>query len=295
MKNSLFSKLKVLVVATIILIVAGLAVFGFVGFNNSVDFSKSYEVKVSLTQDVDGSATIAQDAAEKYFESKKQNQVEYSFQKTEDGEGFIFKFEELANVNEAELQTYINDELKAKNNLAVATVNVDEVVPASYSQVWKVVLALGVSFVVCFVYLLFTHKLRSALSAILSSIIASLLFFALIALTRIPAYPFFDAMAIGVAALSCLLSSGMLNRFKEEVRLNEKATDEEIVSKVTKDSVLRYVFVAVSLVLVALVFIILGSATLKYLGLQIALAAVSATFVSLFWMPLFWKLFKTKK
>lgn len=295
--NSLFSKLKIFIIATITLIVAGLAILGFLGFNKAIDFKKSYEVRVSLTQDVNGATAVAKEKAEEYFAEKKQNQVEYSFQKTEDGEGFIFKFEKLSGVDATELQTKINQALEVVDSTknTVATVTIDEVVPASYSQVWKVVLSLGVSFVVCFIYLLCTHKFRSAISAIISSALACVLFVALIALTRIPAYPFFDAMVVGVAVISCLLSSGMLNRFREEARLNEKATDDELSNKVIKDSILRYAFVAGALALVSIIFIIFGSFMLKYLGLQLLVAGVSATFVSLLWMPLFWTLLKGNK
>ena len=42
------TKMKWFITVTLIVLVAGMAVFGFLGFNNSVDYSESYEINVIL-------------------------------------------------------------------------------------------------------------------------------------------------------------------------------------------------------------------------------------------------------
>ncbi len=291
MKGSLINKLKILVIAVVLIVVAGLAVLGFVGFNNTVDFKKSYEVSVSLTQDVNGSFEIAKSSAEKYFAEKKQQPVEYALQNGDDG--FVFKFESLSGISKTELEAYINKALEGKK--AVASVEVDEVVPEIYLQVGKLAIALGVALVACFIYLLITHKGASSLSAMFSSVIAGLTFIALVALTRVPAYPFVSALLLGSVALSLMLSAGMLNRFKEEIKLNEKASSDEIAGKVIKDSLLRYVFIFVALLAVSAVFVAVGSVPLKFIGLQLVVATFAGISCSLLFTPIFWSLIKGKK
>ena len=48
MKNGVMDKIKWFVVSILILLVAGMTVLGFAGFNNTLDYADSYEINITL-------------------------------------------------------------------------------------------------------------------------------------------------------------------------------------------------------------------------------------------------------
>ncbi len=302
MKFSIIKNLKIWIICALVVIVAGFALLGFLGFNNPIDFKKGYEISVTVNQNYDGSGICAKNAVEEYFAEKGQTDVEYAMQVTDSGDTYIFKFEKLSGVKETDLTSFVNQKLTDKygtdaggESFYTATIKVDEVVPEIYTQVGWLALALGISAVAVFVYLFFTEKVASALSVILSSILSGVLFLALTALTRIPAYPFVGAVFAGACALACMLSAGTVNRYKEAIKLNPKADNVDVAEKVAKDSALRQILVLGMIVLVSLVFVAFGSAYLKFIGLQLIACGLAAAFASFIGTPIIWTALKKVK
>ena len=52
------NKLKIWTVITLILIVAGMAIFGIFGFNQTVDYGNAYETDITVEQNVQKSGEI---------------------------------------------------------------------------------------------------------------------------------------------------------------------------------------------------------------------------------------------
>jgi len=297
MKCSIAKKLKVLLIAALVILIAGFTVLGICGFNNTADFNKSYEISLSITQNHDGSGEYAKGVVESYLDDKGQNYNCYDVQVSENGKVYIYKFDKLENVDETELNTLVNNQLDNKYGAGVyiATVHVDEVIPALLKQVGWITLALGISAVVVFVYLLIVEKLAAALSTLISSVGAGVFFVALMAITRIPAEPFIVAGMATAAVLAGVLSAGTVNRCKEEIRLNEKITKAELTAKVVKDSFLRHILICGLIAIVSIALIIVGPAYLRWLGLQLLLAGVVSTVIAYVCTPVTYTLIKKLK
>ncbi|MBQ6921890.1 MAG: hypothetical protein IJQ66_02255, partial [Clostridia bacterium] len=63
----IFAKTKIWLIIALSVVVVGVAMFAFLGFNQTPDYRNSYEVQVAVDQNVKNSAAIAKENAEKYF------------------------------------------------------------------------------------------------------------------------------------------------------------------------------------------------------------------------------------
>ncbi len=307
MKHSVTGKWKLWVIVTVIVVVAGMAVLGFLGINNSVDYSASYEVSVGVDQDIQNSASELKSIADKYFEDKGLKPVDYAFQTFDDGKIFVYKFYGETDLSAEALQKEFTESLSAKSKelesiisdgkLEVsAKVNYVSTV-ASYDAGW-LALALGIAAVAIFAFLWLTEKLASALSAACASAVAALLCTAVGFICRLPVYPFLAVAVAASFALAAILSSGMTNRFKEERKNvgNDKLSEREIADLAARSSKLRFslTFAVVAVFAIALSVFGLGG-YLTFVGLYALIAGASATFASYTFTPMIWAAVKSNK
>ena len=99
-----------------------------------------------------------------------------------------------------------------------------------------------------------------------------------------------------------MLGAGLVNRFKEEIRLNDsvesskdKLSFVQIADKAANASLLRFAFVLAGIIVVSAVMIAMGSAYVKFLGIQLLVAGACAVFSALVGIPLLWPVLKNLK
>ncbi|MBQ0099643.1 MAG: hypothetical protein KBS91_03760, partial [Firmicutes bacterium] len=262
MKSFITGKLKIWVIITLVLIVAGMFVFGFVGYNKSIDYKDSYEVQVKVFS-IENAKETAQTETEKYFKEKNLSFKEYASSIAEDSEGYAvltYKFK-------SDITSFIDlEELKGKIEVALSSLNLQTeesisiVKGSEINKTGYLALALGLSVVAIFIYLIFMEKFASTIATICSMIISVLLFISIATFVRVPMYPFNDVSLSLTALLTVMLSSGLVARFREETKnvANAKKTSFEIADKVATLSLLRYIVIFVSVLVASLVLIILG-------------------------------------
>ena len=85
-------KSKLFVVLSLVLIVAGLAVFGFMGFNQTVDKKECFEAKITIDQSFDDAKATLVSASKAYLDENNIKAADYAVQKLEDGNVFVYKF-----------------------------------------------------------------------------------------------------------------------------------------------------------------------------------------------------------
>lgn len=306
MKFSINSKYKLWIIITVAVLVVGFTLLAIFNFNQTVDFKNSYEVVVSSNSQLEVPNDDIKQSAQKYFAQKGIVAVDYA---TEDIEGpisknsVVFKFDKDVNLDKADMKAFLETDLGVSGNaMIVIGVEYNNVHNYYDAGVGYILLALALAGLASFIYLLFAEKLASAVSVISSAVLSALLFIALMAITRIPAQPFAPAVCGLAFALTMFLSAGLVNRFKEEIRLNEavelskdKLSYVQIADKGACDSLVRYAFVSGALLVTALLFVIIGSVYLKFLGLQMIVALISAVFSSLVGVPLLWPVLKNVK
>ena len=217
MKFSINSKYKIWITIMLAIVVLGFTVFGIFGFNQTIDYKTSHEAVVSMDTQLEITPEKLGETAQAYFDAKGITPVSYATQDIDGPIGkysIIYKFDKDVNLNTTEMEQYVTAKVGSQSIVITVDYN-DNVSAFSNSQVGWIVLALGLTALAMFIYLFFMEKLASAVSVLCSSIFASIMFIALLAGCRVPAYPFAGLACATAFVLATILGSGMVNRFKE--------------------------------------------------------------------------------
>ncbi|MBQ9734958.1 MAG: hypothetical protein IJV95_03755 [Clostridia bacterium] len=295
--NGLIKKFKWFIVATLAILVVGMTLFGIFGFNNTVDFKDSYEVKVSIDQNVDDAIKILKETTDEYFESNGINDKDYAFQEAAEGATLIYKFANVDKTLEGKLAG-LTDKLNTALTTtgAQATVDINKVSGVNDLQTGWVILALGIAMVAIFIYLLIMEKLASAVAVICSSALSMLLFVAIMAITRIPAIPYVEVLACLAGIIAAVLAVTTVGRYREEVKnANGKFSAQAVAESVAKKDKKKYLLALIATLVAAVAVAAFFVPYIMIMGAQIAVAGLVATFAAYFMTPFMWTLIKGRK
>lgn len=284
-------KNKLFIIITLVITVIGMTLFGVFGFNQTVDYNKSFEVRVSVEQNVASAKETMLTETNAYFASKGIKAKDYAFQTLGEGETLIYKFANAIPADVSGLEAHLESKI-ADNDI---TVNMDEVVGNNKFDIGWLLLAIGLAIVASFVYAIIMEKLAASVAVAFSSIASFIVFVALMGLTRLPAYPFVGAAAALAAAFGGLLSIATAARLREEFKNAERPNAKEIAEKVMKEEGKKYLFTIIAVLVAAVALAAFISPYMMIVAGQIALAALSAVGVSYFGTPLIWSAIKSKK
>lgn len=285
-----------LVLALVVLGMVFLAVFGV---NKTIDYKDGYEVIVGVDQKVGNSETIVKNTAEKFFSEKNVKPVSYSIQKMGEGASFVFKFNGELSIDQAELCTAVQNAIDADSSIEniQASATISKVYFGNQNQIGNIVFAILIVSILAFFYIFFTEKLATALTCLFNAFIASLMCVSLLSVVRIPTNALLGIFVMASFALSFAISSGILYRCKEIVKLQEgeKPSFGNVVEQSIKLSANKLIFVGLSSVVVGLVIAIVGYASLLFIGLQIIVAVISSIISSILFTPIIWPTLKGLK
>ena len=296
MKKLNLNKNKLFIIITLVVLVVGMTLFGVFGFNQSVDYNGSYELKVSVDQK-SGNATEILCEKTSEFISKNSLKPSGAVQKLDEGKIIIYKFNTDVTDAVAGIDDYVSTALTAEGLTTVGVeVSVGETAPRTSSNAWWVVLAIGIAVVVAFVYVAIMDKLAAAVSTIFSAVLSALLFVALMGITRVPALPF---VAIGLAvsvAVSMALSVSTLRRYKEEGKnsANEKLSAKELTEKLFAVETRKHLVALCAIALGAIALVVMGLTTVMFAGVQLLLAGIVGVYTATFSTPFIWSAIKDK-
>lgn len=287
--NACKLKNKLFIVITLVLILAGMTVFGIFGFNQTVDYSNSYEVRVSVDQGFDGATDLLIKETNYFFAENGIKSQAYAFQKAEDGSLLIYKFNKQVPTSFNDLQKYLNDKLSAAEfTSATAKVEVNQVIGNKKFDAGVLSLALGISALVIFVYALIMEKLAASVATLGSSVVSFLLFLSLTAILRIPAYPF---VSVGLAlsvAIPALLSIASARKMRLVYKSKDKPNSKEIAQAVINNEGKKYLFTLIALLVGAVAISALFVPYMMFVGAQIAVVGISSVVSAYFVTPLIW-------
>ncbi len=272
-----------------------MAMLGFLGLNKPIDLKNSYEIIACVDQDIESSATKAKMATEQYFEEQGISAKDYAYQSMHDGKFHVYKFNDKVNVDTEAMLNYVKNAVNNQN--VVIEIKYNQVEVNDHNQGGWLALALGITAVVTFLYLIIMEKFASALSVFVASIVGTLVFVALTAITRIPAAPYFEIVCAGAFVFTAILSTVMANRFKEETQnvANQGSSVSDIADKSATSSAFRFAVLVAGSALLGALLAIFGCGYLAFLGGQIAIAAISAGFTAFTVTPILWAWLKKGK
>lgn len=294
MNCSIIKKAKIFFVAALVIIVAGLAMFGFLGFNQTVDYRDSYEVQVGVDQNAGDAIAIMNDTTSAYFAEKGIKPL--SSQVADDGLAMIYKFSADVGKIEAGLEDKINSAIKTANVSNVsAEVSVREVVAGDNTNVANVIIAMSVAIVLMFIYAVIFEKLASAVAVAFATVLSAVMFIAFMGITRIPAAPFVVIGGALAVVLAAIVSIATVNKYKAEYKKADKCTNLEIVEKVASKAKTLYIILGGAVLLTAVALCALGLPYVMLAGAQVLVAGISGISAAVFGTPFMWSLIKKDK
>lgn len=294
MKFNFVKNWKIVLISVLALLLVGMAMLSFLGVNNTKDYDKVNQLKVSVSLDLNGASDKAKQTTESYLEDKGIDTYSFGTQTLNDGRVVVYKVK-VNDVNVEELKTAI---VTAINNDKVnVQVSLSEITSYSENQGLGVVGAIAITAVALFLVIFFVEKWKSALTVVSTSVLSALVFFALMNVVRIPAVSLLG-ISLGVAFLmGAVLSSVLVVRYKELMKnpSNSGMSFSDIANQGVVSSLLRICFVCFSLIVLGAMFAgILGGYSV-FLGLQIVLASLVAGACTVFASPILWVIFNDKK
>lgn len=290
---STFSKkVKIFLILTLCIIVAGMAVLGFLDFNKATEQVNNYEVTVGVDQNIDNEAQTVREVAEKYFESVGAKR--FNVRELDDGNYYVYTFTE--NVIDIKV---LDESVKQAiaGSTVVASAELVEVRAISSDYILDIVLALSVAGALILIYLLILDKAAVAFTTLINGILSVVLFVAMAALIRVPVYSNLSIFVAMSFLVSLIVSIVLSHRFKEITKLvgNEKMDYKDVVAKGIKDSKFRLILLSILLLLSAAILSIAFTAYLVYATIYMLIASAIAIYSAILGSSIFWPLFKSIK
>ncbi len=295
MKNGVMNKIKWFVVSILVLLVAGMTVLGFAGFNNTLDYADSYEINITIEIVNDDAKEILKDTADKFLDLQEVDNSNYQITKN----GIIYKISDDPSLDMANLKSALISALEANANTADndVTVKINKVsVLGEIMQPGKVLLAFGIAIVAIFLYMLIINKLASAVAVICSSLVSVLAFISIIAITRIQALPFLEISAVFAGILGAVLSVSTVGNYKKALKnTTEKLSAKTVVNNTSVLEAKKYLIALIGVLVAGFAVFAFFTPYLMIIGGQIMVAGVSATLSAFFTTPLLWTAIKKNK
>ncbi len=284
MKNFNYTKsFKYFVIAALVIIVAGVAMLGFLGFNKSSDYVGAKEIKISADEVFDNDSTVIKSTAADVF---KKNGLTYTSIKQMD-ENRIVIYEFTSEVSD----TVVEDLKKALGEAELTASIKDGITVEKYSTVsyktfedsWWLILAAGILLVLAFVYLAFRYKWASAFATLVSSVAYVLLAIALTAITRIPVTTAYASALVFGFVLNLATVVYNLSVMKEYGKNVSTANDAstEFANHAFNSTFLKNIFTLCAVIIAAVALLILGGSFVKYAALAVIVCSVAAVYVTL--------------
>lgn len=281
MKNFNYVKsFKYFVIIALVIVVAGLAMLGFLNLNKSTDYAGATEIQISASEVFDNDSSVISKTAKDVF---SKNGLNYNSVKSMD-ENRIVIYEFTSAVSDA-VVTELENALNSAELSASIDVEVEKFSTVSYKTFedsWWLILAAGILLVAAFIYLAFRYKWASAFATLVSSLAYVLVAIALTAITRIPVTTAYTSALVFGFVLNLATAVYNLSAMKEYGKNVATANDDasEFANYAFKSNFMKNIFTLCAIIIAAVALLILGGSFVKYAALAIIVCSVAAVYVS---------------
>ena len=210
----------------LILVLVGLIVFSFCGFNLSYDFTDTYSITVKYSSSLEESVKNEyKDNITKIIKDNNVSSYEFTISQDSSYNILTYRYRAIDNKNESqmiELGETIKDDIVALG-INENDVTVSDLIPKAYQAniIGNLALAFGLGLVGVIIYLFIRFDYASALNIIVSMFIDWLLLFAIYSICRIP----MDISILAVFVTTTLL--GLVNNVVLYDKIRENLNDEQ--------------------------------------------------------------------
>ncbi|MBE7089626.1 MAG: hypothetical protein E7362_02345 [Clostridiales bacterium] len=296
MKNAT-KHVKIFVIIALVIIVVGSALFGVFGFNQDVNYKTSYELNVTLNQNIGEASASMKTATDAYLEEKGLKAEGYAFQELADGKTLAYKFQEnvLEIIDLDELEIRIQNAVKDNTGSAIGAEAVfNEVTAHHFRYDYMAIIGIAIMLIVLFIYFVFLNKLAGAVSVLVSVVISMLMYLAIVGASRVYAGDF-----VGVGMLITAVLTGAYSLFTVEYAQeysknvgNDKLSYYDLANMATNKVWLTATAVAGLLVAGGVALTLLVDLAV---GIQLAVAGLVSAFASIGFAGFMWAVIKQRK
>ncbi len=291
--NAYKSKNKLFIIITLALILIGMTVFGIFGFNQTVDYSNGYEVRVSVDQGFEGATDILAKETNEYFAQNGIKSKNYAFQEADEGSLLIYKFSDKVPASIDGLESYLDAKLADADFTSVsADVEVNQVIGNKKFDAGMLTIALCLGVLGIFIFALIMEKVAVAVATIGSAVVSFLLFLSLIAILRIPAYPFVGvglALSVAISSLMSITSARVMRlTYKSKDKPNAKQIADSVMDKEGK----KYLFILIAFLVAGVAISALFVPYMMIVGAQLVILGLVSVVSAYFVTPLIWSAIK---
>lgn len=293
MKNTKNILTKIWLILTVAIILGGVVLLSVLGFNNTVDYSKGYELKVGVTHNIDNQDLISE-VTESFFKENNLSNEEYSKVFLNDGSYVVYRFRNAVEIDKDALKTKVQESLN--NELAVVSVELNEFKTNRTSNVWFFALALLISAVVIFLLTLILGKAKIAIITAFASIASMITYLGMVSLFRVPICDFLGVFTALSFVFAMILATILAFNFRQinNLQTNEKISSLEVANRGVKNNLFKFACIGCTVLILAIAMLIFGGAYLKFVALHLILASISSFAVTLIGVPFSWTLGKQK-
>ena len=313
-KLSVKKTLLLCLTVSLVLIVAGAFLFGFLGFNpdSSARDLTSLEVADNgyMTVNTEYRSALEEFCSSEISEGGYDVQ-EVSYTSEAAGGAGSLEFILSGSVNETELASFtaeLDAALSSANfgeqgsykeigDISV-TYHTAEYVP-HYEYIWRTAIGMGVALVLLFAYVAIRFKVGMGVTALVAAVHDVLLTLAVIALFRIPAGPSVICVAVFALLLSMFFSFKLFGKMRQDLRMEDRKDlpAQEAVMLSAKESrkgiFIAAIMAAAGLLVLAVVGLIAGFDLFSFM-MGSLLAIIVCTYSSLVLSPAIYSLIKEK-
>lgn len=291
MKTNFYKKIKIALTILFVIILAGTAMISFMDFNKTIDYKDSYEMQISIDQNVENFVDVLKTSANKALNENGLNAVQFSYQELDDGAVLVYKFDvdvtEKLEIIKTSVQTSVDNQIKD------VPLKVDVKVYSTKGREFKnadnVLIALAIALVAIALYNLIMNKLSGCIATFVSGIVSILVTFDLLAITRLPLEPFSYAF-IGIAlTISAIVSSLLVTGYKAELKNSvNKVSTFEVAEKVGLSFNKILIALAVAIAVISILVIVTGWINTLYFGLGILISGIMGIICAYVLTPVLW-------
>lgn len=296
---NLVSNLKYYIIAPIAILIIGIIVLCFCGFNLGLDFTGGSVMSITFREEV---SQVQYKEKENIIVSvlKDHGITKYTLQKQGDNSTptVSVKFQDVKGVNMEELTDTLKEELATKLEFDNDQITNSGRIGASASAklLTNALLAVGLATLLILIYIAIRFELFSGLAAIIALIHDVMIMCALVAICRIQINSSFIAAVITVVGYSINNTIVIFDRVRENLRKESynNYTNAQIVDVSVKDTLRRSLLTTLTTFLAIAMLAIIGVADIREFVIPIIFGLLAGTYSSIFLAPSLWALMYRK-
>lgn len=281
---NIIEKRKILFLIPCVIILAGiisLIVFG--GLNTDIDFTGGTAMEIELGKDFN------EEEIRDVIGSVKD--VKISSVQSSGSNKAIVKTTELPHETLVKVQEAVKKGFPQSNIISVDSVSAT----MGREMWWSAAKAIALAVILMLAYIWFRFELHSGIAAVIALCHDVLVIISVFAIFRLPVNSTFIAAVLTILGYSINATIVVFDRVRENVKLNKKASFDEVVNSSIWQTLARSINTSVTTLLTLICLYVLGVTSIKQFILPLIIGVVSGTFSSVFIAGPVWALLKGKK